>query len=175
MNYTFGQGLPILMNTPTAIRSLAEELGDNVTHASEGPDTWSFYEILGHLIHCEESDWMPRLQIILSKTGSKKFSPFDRLGFVEKCKGISLEDLLIRFTSRRAHNLNRLRKIQLTQTALESTGIHPKFGPVTASQLLCAWVAHDLNHLSQMSRVLAHQWKDSVGPWKEFMPILEER
>ncbi len=175
MNLTFEQGLPILKNTPTALNALAEELEPGIINQNEGDDTWSFYDVVGHLIHCEETDWLPRLEIILGNKTSKKFDPFDRNGFVEKSKGLSFEDLLIRFQSRRAHNLDKLRKIQLTATAKQKEGIHPEFVAVTASQLLCAWVVHDLNHLSQVSRVLAHQWKTSVGPWQAYMPILGDR
>jgi len=175
MSLTFEQGLPILKNTPTALNALAEELGPEITSANEGENTWSFYDVVGHLIHCEETDWLPRLEIILGNTSNKKFEPFDRYGFIDKSKGLSFEDLLIRFQSRRAHNLDKLKKIQLTATALQKEGIHPEFGPVTASQLLCAWVAHDLSHLSQISRVLANQWKTSVGPWKAYMTILADR
>ena len=175
MTLTFEQGLPILKNTPTALMAMAEELGDDITMSNEGRNTWSFYDVVGHLVHCEESDWMPRLRLILGSKKLRKFEPFDRYAFVEKSKGLSMEDLLFRFQSRRASNLEKLRKIQLTQTALSLTAIHPEFGTVNASQLLCAWVVHDLNHLAQVSRVLAHQWKTSVGPWEAYMPILSER
>ncbi len=110
MSLTFEQGLPILKNTPTALNALAEELGPEITSANEGENTWSFYDVVGHLIHCEETDWLPRLEIILGNTSNKKFEPFDRYGFIDKSKGLSFEDLLIRFQSRRAHNLDKLRE-----------------------------------------------------------------
>ena len=172
MSLTFEQGLPILKNTPTALNALAEELGPEITSANEGENTWSFYDVVGHLIHCEETDWLPRLEIILGNTSNKKFEPFDRYGFIDKSKGLSFEDLLIRFQSRRAHNLDKLRKIQLTATALQKEGIHPEFGEVTLRQLLATWVAHDLSHIAQISRVLAKQYKKESGPWAKYLPIL---
>ncbi len=175
MKYTFEQGYPLLQNTPTVIQALSEELSDEWIHANEGPETWSFYDILGHLIHCEEADWLPRLEIILSDKKSKKFPAFDRNGHVEKCKGLSLDDLLLRFKSKRAFNLDKLRNLQLSEDAMFLKGIHPEFGPVTIDALLNAWVAHDLNHLAQMCRVLASQTKEAVGPWKAYMPILGDR
>lgn len=175
MKYTFKQGYPLLKNTPTVVAALAEELSEEWIHANEGQGTWSFYDILGHLIHCEEADWLPRLEIILSDKKSKKFPPFDRFGHVEKCKGLSLEDLLLRFRSKRAFNLDALSKLKLTEEDMQLEGVHPEFGVVTVDELLNAWIAHDLNHIAQMCRVLASQTKEAVGPWKAYMPILGDK
>lgn len=175
MKYTFEQGYPLLQNTPTVIQALAEELSDDWTNANEGPNTWSFYEILGHLIHCEEDDWLPRLEIILSDSKLKKFPAFDPNGYIDKCKGLNLDDLVLRFKSKRAYNLDKLCSLQLSEDAMHLKGVHPEFGPVAIDTLLNAWIAHDLNHIAQMCRVLAFQTKKAVGPWKSYMPILEDR
>ncbi|MFT5725282.1 MAG: hypothetical protein ACI9JN_002406 [Bacteroidia bacterium] len=174
MEYTLEHVIPLLQNTPTVIRSMAEELDETWTRATEGPKTWSLFDIVGHLIHCEEDDWIPRLQIILGNGESKKFKKLDRFAHIEKSKGFTIDDLLIRFVSRRAANLETLRNLNLTPDKLAMKGVHPTFGIVTAAELLSAWVVHDLDHIAQMSRVLAHQFRNTVGPWKAYMPILGE-
>jgi hypothetical protein len=175
MKYTIKQGLPLLQNTPTVVQSLAEELNRDWTHSNEGPDTWSFYDILGHLIHCEEADWIPRLEIILSDNKNKRFTPLDRTAHINKTKGLSVDDLVLRFISKRADNLHKLQRHNLSEDAMFLEGTHPEFGGVTIEALLSAWVVHDLNHISQMCRVLAYQFKESVGPWKAYMPILDSK
>jgi hypothetical protein len=130
---------------------------------------------MGHLIHGERTDWLTRLRIILGDGPDKRFAPFDRFAQFEESRGKSLADLLEEFAALRAAGLRDLRALELSDADLDRTGIHPKFGTVTARQLLATWVAHDLDHIVQISRVMAHQLHDDVGPWIEFLRIVRDR
>ena len=141
---------------------------------NEGDETWSVFDVIGHLIHGEKTDWMTRIEIILSKGTNKKFKTFDRFAQFEESKEKSLEQLLNEFKSARELNLKKLKEFNLTEIEYKNTGIHPKFGPVTLSQLIAAWTVHDLDHLSQISRVMAKQYKEQAGPWIEYMKILRQ-
>jgi hypothetical protein len=173
MNFSLERSIEILERTPTAYKELLNGVSDVWIMSNEGDGTWSPYDVLGHLIHGETTDWMERIEIILSDNPDKKFRSFDRFAQFEESKGKSLKDLLGEFMMLRIMNLEKLKAKNITETDLDKKGIHPVFGEVTLKQLLSTWVVHDLNHLAQVSRVMAHQYKDEVGPWKEYLRILK--
>jgi uncharacterized damage-inducible protein DinB len=142
---------------------------------NEGGETWNPYDIIGHFIHCEKTDWLSRMEIILSEKPDKTFEPFDRFAHFEISKGKSLDQLLEEFALLRQKSIEFLTSKQLTENELVSKGIHPAFGEVTLSQLLSTWVVHDLNHLAQIARVMAFQYKSEVGPWNAYLGILKNR
>ena len=153
--------------------SLLEGLSEPWLHSNEGPETFSPFAVVGHLIHGEETDWIPRTRIILEHGESRPFTPFDRFAFYEKSKGRSLGDLLATFQTLREQNIDVLKGLDLTPEQLDLKGTHPELGQVTLRQLLTTWVTHDLGHLGQIVRVMAGQYGSEVGPWKEFVSILK--
>ena len=171
MKFDMNKSIEILTNTPGVLESLLDGLSDEWLHSNEGMDTWSPYDIIGHLVQGESTDWMERMDIILNRD-DKHFRPFDRFAQFTESEGKSLSDLLIEFRELRQKNLETLKKIDLTEDKLNKIGIHPKFGEVTLKQLLSTWTVHDLNHLAQISRVMAKQYKEETGPWVEYLPIL---
>ena len=172
MKYSLDTATEILERTPIILSQWLGGLSPAWTSPNEGPETWSPYDIIGHLIHGEKTDWIPRLKIILSDKEDKTFVPFDRFAQFEESQGKTLEQLLEEFSTLRKENLVYLRSLNLTDQQLEMTGMHPELGPVTLSELLASWVVHDLNHISQISRVMAHQYKNEVGVWQAYMGIL---
>ncbi|XQP83622.1 MAG: DinB family protein [Candidatus Pollutiaquabacter aromativorans] len=163
----------MLSRTPDVLHQLLDGLPESWTHANEGPDTWSPFDVLGHLLHGERTDWMERTQIILSAQEVRKFRPFDRFAQFEESKGKDLQQLLAEFDILRKQNVAHIRSLNLTNEQLERTGIHPAFGEVKLSQLLTTWMVHDLNHLAQIARVLGKQYKAATGPWVEYLRILQ--
>jgi hypothetical protein len=172
MKFTVEKSLEILERTPNVLITMLQGISADWTSANEGGETWSVYDILGHYIHGEKTDWVPRTDIILSENSDKKFKPFDRFAQFEDSKGKTLSQLLIEFKILRERNIEHLRSKKLTDKNLEEKGIHPAFGEVTLSQLLSTWVVHDLNHIAQISRVMAKQYKTEVGPWTPYVSIL---
>lgn len=172
MGFDVEEGVAVLERTPPALRILLSGLPRAWTDSNEGESTWSPFDVVGHLIHGERTDWIPRARIILAQGASRRFEPFDRFAQFEASRGKSLDELLDEFASLRAANLEILRGLPLNGATLALEGEHPTFGAVTLRQLLATWVAHDLNHLGQIARVMARQYADAVGPWKEFLPIL---
>ena len=175
MKFKLDDSIEILERTPSVITQMLTGLSEAWTSKNEGPETWSPYDIVGHLIHGEKTDWIPRMEIILSDRADKTFVPFDRFAQFEDSKGKSLQDLLLEFAELREMNLASLQLRNLKSEDLQKTGMHPELGPARLSELLASWVAHDLNHIAQISRVLAYQYKDEVGPWKAYMGILKDR
>ncbi len=173
MRFDLDHSIEILERTPQVLKIMLSGVSDEWTHANEGAETWSAYDIVGHLIHGELTDWMPRAEIILSKGESKRFAPFDRFAQFEISKGKTLSQLLAEFESLREKNIQRLRSKNISRNNLVENGIHPEFGEVTLSQLLATWVVHDLNHIAQISRVMAKQYKEAVGPWVAYLRILQ--
>jgi hypothetical protein len=165
--------LSVLTRTPGALDALLRGLPEAWTTATEGPGTWSPYDVIGHLIHGELTDWMPRLAIILEHGPSRPFDSFDREAQFRESKGKSLSTLLDEFVELRRDNLVRLRALNLQPAQLELKGTHPALGPVTAGQLLATWVAHDLDHILQVSRVMAKRYKQEVGPWAEYLSVMK--
>jgi hypothetical protein len=172
MPHHLDQTISLLRNTPATLNALLRDLPESWTHSNEGPDTWTVYEVVGHLAYGETSDWMTRAKTILEHGESKTFVPFDRLGQTCSSRGKSLAQLLDDFARLRAANLRELEALNLTPEVLERRGRHPSFGPVTLSQLLAAWATHDLTHLHQITRIMAHQNRDAVGPWQKFLGVL---
>ena len=140
---------------------------------NEGAETWSPYNIVGHLIHGEKTDWTPRAVIILSPNADKSFEPFDRFAQFRESEGKTLKQLLDEFKILRKQNIQHLRSMEITEADLEKVGKHPAFGAVTLKQLIATWMVHDLNHISQICRVMAKQYKDEVGPWSAYLGILK--
>lgn len=175
MHFTLKKSIEILERTPQVLAVLLQRLSDGWTMHNEGGQTWSPYDIIGHFIHCEKTDWIPRTEIILSEKSDKTFEPFDRFAHFEMSNGKSLIQLLEEFTLLRQQSIQFLTSKQLTENELTDKGIHPAFGEVTLSQLLETWVVHDLNHLAQIARVMAFQYKSKVGPWSAYLGILQNR
>lgn len=173
MQFELTRALEILQNTPSTLRSLLSGLSEDWTSVNEGGESWSVYDIIGHLIHGEKTDWVPRMEIILSEGDDKLFQPFDRFAQFEASKGKTLAQLLDEFSMLRTQNLEILRLKNLSKDDFNKNGLHPAFGEVTLSQLLATWVVHDLNHISQIARVLAHQYKEEVGPWVAYLKVLQ--
>lgn len=162
----------LLERTPGTLRSLLGGLGEDWVLPNEGPDTFSPHDVVGHLIHGEKTDWIPRVRLILEHGPSRPFEPFDRFGFRAYTAGVPIEALLDDFERLRAENLAILRGLRLTPEQLALPGAHPFLGAVTLGQLIASWVVHDLGHLAQAARVMAKQYRDEVGPWTEFLAIL---
>jgi hypothetical protein len=149
------------------------ELPDHWTRATEGPDTWSPYDVVGHLVHGERTDWIPRARIILAQGPDRSFAPFDRFAQLHVPSPPSLDALLTTFAQLRAESLAELASWKLSAAQLGLEGIHPAFGAVTLRQLLATWVAHDLGHIAQVSRVMARQYREAVGPWRAYLSIMD--
>ena len=174
MEFSIDKSIELLERTPHVLIQLTNNLSADWTMNNEGGETWSVFDVIGHLIHGEKTDWMTRIYIILSEGGNKEFKPFERFAQLEESKGKSLEQLLNEFVAVRELSLTKLKGLNLKENDFNKTGIHPKFGAVTLSQLIAAWTVHDLDHISQISRVMAKQYKEQTGPWVEYMKILRQ-
>ena len=174
MKFSLPQAIEILERTPSVLSQLLSNLSSPWTSNNEGGETWSPYDVLGHLIHGEKTDWITRAEIIISDSGDKKFESFDRFAQFESSKSKNLIQLLEEFKDARSKSIARLKQLNITDEQLTRTGIHPKFGEVTLSQLLSTWVVHDLDHISQITRVMAKQYKEAVGPLVEYLKILRQ-
>jgi hypothetical protein len=173
MDFDLATGMAVLERTPRALQAMLDGLPSDWTDATEGPDTWSPYAIVGHLIHGERTDWIPRARIILEQGPQRRFVPFDRFAQFRENKGQSLQDLLDEFARLRGENLATLAGWRLTDAQLGLEGEHPELGPVTLRQLLATWVAHDLGHVAQTARVMAKQYRDAIGPWRAYLPVMD--
>ena len=173
MNFNVPQGMAVLERTPGTLHAMLHDLGTEWIDATEGPETWSPYFIVGHLIHGERTDWIPRAQLILSQSENRRFVPFDRFAQPHGSQRPSLADLLDEFARLRAENMATLSSWQLTDAKLALDGEHPEFGTVTLRQLLATWVAHDLGHVAQIARVMAKQYREAIGPWRAYLPIMD--
>lgn len=173
MHPDLADGILVLERTPATLRALLGGLTPAWLHADEGPETFSAFENLAHLIHGERSDWIPRARIILAQGADRRFTPFDRFAHRHESAGKSIATLLEEFAARRTENLATLGGLQIGERELALTGEHPALGVVTLRQLLSTWVAHDLGHLAQISRVMAKRYRDAVGPWRAYLPILD--
>ncbi len=173
MDFDLKQAIEVLARTPETLKALLSGLPPGWTSNNEGPDTWSPYDVLGHLIHGEKADWIGRACMILDHGESRTFEPFDRFAQFHESQGKTLEDLLDTFARLRTRNLETLSGLGLTAEKLELKGRHPNFGTVTLGNLLATWTAHDLGHIAQITRVMAKQYAKNVGPWRAFLPVLE--
>lgn len=165
----------VLGRTPEVLRTLLTDLPEELERGTEGDDTWSPYDIVGHLIHGERTDWIARLRTILEHGESKAFEPFDRFAQFEESRGKSMAALLSEFGARRADNLAYLAGLDLEEPDYRRTGRHPELGIVTLGELLATWVVHDLGHIAQIGRVMAKQLGDEVGAWRAYLPVLAPR
>ena len=173
MEYSIDKSISILEKTPFVLEQLLSNLPDEWISSNEGGETWSPFDVVGHLVHGESTDWIARLEIILSDAPEKKFKSFDRFAQFHESKGKTMKMLLDEFKSLRVKNIKILKSKNLSEKDFNRLGIHPVFGNVTLKNLLSTWVVHDLNHLAQISRVMAHQYKTEVGPWVEYLRILK--
>lgn len=171
MSFNLTHACSLLERTPAVLSSLLKDLPESWTHQNEGGDSWSPYDVIGHLIHGEKTDWIPRMEIILHGK-DKHFEPFDRFAQFTEGKEKSLNDLLADFSRLRKVSLEKLASANLGEAELSKTGVHPEFGEVTLKQLLATWVTHDLSHLGQISRLMAKHYKEDVGPWVRYIGIL---
>lgn len=173
MDFNLTAGTDVLERTPNTLRAMLEGLSPEWTDATEGPETWSPYVIVGHLIHGERTDWIPRAQIILAQGPDRRFTPYDRFAQFHESKGKSLPQLLDEFAQLRSDNVATLTRWNLTDRHLDLEGEHPAFGRVSLRQLLATWVAHDLSHVAQIGRVMAKQYREAVGPWRAYLLVMD--
>jgi hypothetical protein len=172
MNFDLHKSAEILSRTPVVLEALLGGLSEEWIYNNEGEMTWSPFDVVGHLIHGDRTDWIPRMEIILSAGSDRKFEPFDRFAQFEASKGKNIRELLDEFQSLRSNNLRILKSKNLDARDLIKTGIHPEFGEVRLEQLLATWTTHDLSHIAQIARIMARQYTREVGPWKQYLPIL---
>lgn len=172
MDFTIASTIEILGRTPTLIREYFRELSDAWIQNDYGENTWSAHQVLGHLIWGERTDWIPRVRHILEHGDSLPFVPFDRDGHEELCKSSTTQELVDVFQRERLDNLQVLQDLELTESDLEKRGLHPALGAVTIRELLSTWTVHDLNHIAQISKAMAYQYRDLVGPWEAYLSIL---
>ncbi len=172
MEFQLADGLAVLERTPATLNAMLRNLPDDVAKRKEDVDRFSVYDVVGHLNHGEETDWLPRAQIILEHGISRQFDPFDRFAMYEKSQGKSLNQLLDEFETLRSENIQSVRGMNITPAKLNLCSLHPKLGAVTLGQLLATWVVHDLNHIAQIVRILSKQHTEEVGPWKAYLSIL---
>jgi DinB family protein len=174
MTFDVGHAIEVLDRSPATLRALLEGVDASWVRGTEGPDTFSPFDVVGHLIDGEETDWIPRARIILAQGPNLRFEPYDRFRHRTRNVGASLASLLTEFARLRGANLELLRSWNLAARELDLPGEHPSLGPVTLRQLLAAWVVHDLGHVAQVARVMAKQYRDDVGPWVPFLPVLTD-
>ncbi len=173
MQFDLAEGTAVLERTPHVLRAMLAGLSQRWIDATEGPDTWSPHFVLGHLVHGERTDWIARVRLIVEQGPDRRFVPFDRTAQFRDSVDTPLEQLLGEFASLRAENLRTLAGWNITDEQLALTGEHPAFGTVTLRQLLATWVAHDLSHITQISRTMAKQYRDAVGPWREYLSVMD--
>lgn len=171
--YCVAEAVEILERTPRILRTWLAGLGPHWTRCDYGPDTFTPYDVVGHLIHGEKADWLARTRIILDHGPARPFDPYDRYAQFEESRGKSLEQLLDEFERLRTENLAALRALDLSPARLALRGRHPALGEVTLENLLATWVAHDLNHIAQIAKCMATQYDAAVGPWREYLGILK--
>ncbi len=172
LSFSIDEATALLARTPATLDALLRDLPESWIAGNEGDNTWSPFDVVGHLIHGERTDWIPRARIILEHGEGKPFDTFDRLAQFAVSKGRSLTALLDEFASLRRQSLDALREMKLTDADLDRRGRHPELRIVTLRQLLATWVAHDFDHIVQISRVLARQYSDEVGPWRAYLRII---
>jgi hypothetical protein len=173
MQYDFNRSIEILERTPAVLTHLLQGINETWVMNNEGPDTFSPFDVVGHLIHGERTDWMERTSRILQHGTAMPFDKYDRFAQYEESKGKSINELLDTFASLRKQNLQALAALNLDASDLDKKGMHPALGEVTLKNLLATWVVHDLTHIAQITRVMAKQYKEEAGPWKEFFRILD--
>lgn len=172
MDFDLNRSIEVLERTPRVLRALLAGLSDPWIHSNYGPDTFSPFDVVGHLITGEKTDWIPRVTLIRERGTSQPFAKYDRYAQFEQSRGRSLAELLDEFEHLRAASLAALRELRLTPNDLSKRGLHPALGEVTLENLLATWVAHDLNHIAQIAKAMATQYEDAVGPWRQYLGVL---
>jgi DinB superfamily len=172
IHYNLTESIGILSRTPLVLESLLQDLPAPWVMNNEGENTFSPFDVVGHLIHGEKTDWVARMEIILSDKSDKTFEPYDRFAQLRDSEGKTLKELLAEFKTLRYNNLEILKAKNLQEKDLLKTGTHPSLGPVTLQQLLSTWTIHDLSHIAQITRVMCKQYKEEVGPWINYLPVL---
>ncbi|MBI5215266.1 MAG: DinB family protein [Ignavibacteriae bacterium] len=173
MKFNLDEAIAVLSNTSDTLHDLLQGLPKELVTTNEGENTFSVFDIVGHLVHGEDTDWIPRAKVILAQGENRTFEPYDRFAQFTRFKDNTLDELLVMFSEKRKQNLVTLKSWNLTPEHLALKGKHPALGEVTLQQLLATWVVHDLSHISQMMRVMAKQYSDEVGAWKEYLSILK--
>ena len=173
MKFNLDQAMELLSRTPDILRAWLSGVDAAWTHSSYGPDTFSPFDVVGHLVHGEKTDWIPRARLILCGE-DRPFEPFDRYAMFATSNQQTMADRLAEFATLRAANLTELRNMRVAAAQLAMPGRHPALGPVTLEQLLSTWVVHDLNHLAQIAKAMAYQYNDAVGPWRAYLSILRD-
>jgi len=174
MHFDLEEAILILASTPIVLNTYLKGLSEDWTHHNEGENTWSPFDIVGHLIIGEKTDWLIRAEIIIADNPNKDFKPFSMTAHFDYANGKSLDQLLVEFKLLRIENLEKIKAMNLTEDQLLLTGVHPEFGEVSLKELLATWVTHDLGHIAQISRVMAKQYGSEVGPWKKYLGILKK-
>ncbi len=174
MDFRVKQAIEILSRTPSVLRAMLEGLSEPWVLNNYGEETFSPFDVVGHLIHGERTDWIPRTRIIIEKGEARTFDPFDRYAMYESSKGKRIAELLETFGSLRANSIETLRAMKLTPEQLALRGMHPRLGTVTMEALLATWTAHDLNHIAQIAKSMAYQYRDAAGPWATYLSILQK-
>ena len=172
MKHDLERSIEVLSRTPAVLRAMLGGVSESWTHANYGTDTFSPFDVVGHLIHGERADWMVRLRWIREKGPREPFPPFDRFAQRRESRGKTLAQLLDEFERLRRASLDELCALRLTREDFDLPGLHPTLGAVRLRELLATWVVHDLNHVAQIAKAMAHQYKDEVGAWRAFLPIL---
>ena len=173
MEHNLDQTLALIARTPAALDALLRDLPAEWTESNEGGDSWTATQVIGHLVHCEREDFLARVKRILESGESRAFEPLDRFAHLKESRGVPLAKLLDEFARLRAANLVEVRELRLGPEQLALRGLHPALGTVTLSQLLACWATHDMTHLHQIARILAHQYRDAVGPWSAYQGVLK--
>lgn len=173
MRFQLDKSLQVLEKTPAILNGLLLGVSDEWIYSNEGPGTWSAFDVVGHLIVCEQTDFIPRIELILSDSKNKVFAPLDMEAQFEMNKGKKIAELLEEFASLRKDNIQKILALNLSSDDLQKTGIHRKIGKATLEEVLATWVVHDLNHIAQVSRVMAKQYKAEVGPFEVFLRIIK--
>ncbi|MBM7619749.1 hypothetical protein JOC95_001601 [Bacillus tianshenii] len=174
MNFNLKEAMEILERTPKTLEAMLSGLTSDWLHSNEGEGTWNASEVVDHLIECEKTNWIPRMESILNDQERKHFPPFDRFSHLNGQESKTIEQALQEFASLREHNVTKLKKRITCDQLLDLTGIHPEFGEVKMRELLSTWVVHDLTHINQIVRVMAKRYQTDVGPWKAYLSILQK-
>lgn len=175
MPFNLSEAIEVIRNTPVVLRALLSGLSRPWIRNNYGPDTFSPFDVVGHLIHGERTDWIPRLQLILVHGETRSFEPFDRYAMYEIDKGKNIGELIAVFEQLRNENVATLESLELSSAQLDQRGMHPELGSVTARELIATWVVHDLNHIHQITKSMAHQYREHVGPWRAHIPFIAQR
>jgi hypothetical protein len=174
MNFDLDLAVSVLSRTPATLDAWLRDQPEEWTHRNEGPDTWSPFDVVGHLVQGERADWIPRARILLEHGEAQPFKHFDREAMFRAARGKTINQVLDEFAEARARSLRDLAALELTSADLARTGRHPSLGTVTLEHLLSTWTVHDLGHVRQIARTMAKQWREAIGPWSAFLPVVNE-